>query len=621
MASATAKDPRPPAAPRGQSQWELIAREFRKRRLAVAASLMILFLVTVSIFAPLLANDRPICYVGVNRFEFLEAARTLRGAMGQVIEARTREPALQTKSENLTIAARARLEEIPTGAPPDMAARLGRLADRTLAALADSDRPRSLRELKDVRRRWSVDFPEAGFRPLIDAISQVLDVRTQQDKARTTMDDFPRTAGLQIRLMSAALPATSAAKVRELGQRILQTFREPDPAKQTEELRSHQQDVRSTVEGLDAELLVRTRWPVFASLIGSDIAFLVANLMLLAWPVWSRVLRRWEGPAGDGANAWWPAAILVGLPLVCGLTWWLVVPQRVDRTDYKSGVLGRDDLEKKAPVVFQSVVWPSVAYGLDEIDLVGKTRAPAWYKQAQANPDSKPISRWSGPHWLGTDELGRDILCRMIWGGRISLSVGIVAVAIYVSIGVVVGSLAGYFRGVCDLILSRIIEVVICFPAFFLILTIVAMIGPGLFNIMVVIGLTGWTGIARLVRGEFLRLVDQEFVLAGRALGYSPLRLIFRHVLPNALAPVLVSATFGVAGAILTESALSFLGLGITVPTPSWGGILADGRTALLRAPWLIHFPGLAIFLTITSYNLVGEALRDAADPRLRGSR
>ena len=209
----------------------------------------------------------------------------------------------------------------------------------------------------------------------------------------------------------------------------------------------------------------------------------------------------------------------------------------------------------------------------------------------------------------------------MIWGGRVSLSVGIVAVAIYVSIGIVVGAIAGYFRGVCDLILSRIIEVVICFPSFFLILTIVAMVGPGLLNIMVVIGLTGWTGIARLVRGEFLRLVDQEFVLAGRALGYTPFRLIFRHVLPNAMAPVLVSATFGVAGAILTESALSFLGLGISKPTPSWGSLLADGREALDHAPWLIHFPGLAIFITITAYNLIGEALRDAADPRLRGSR
>ena len=169
------------------------------------------------------------------------------------------------------------------------------------------------------------------------------------------------------------------------------------------------------------------------------------------------------------------------------------------------------------------------------------------------------------------------------------------------------------------MIVSRIIEVVICFPSFFLILTIVAFVGPSIFNIMVVIGVTGWTGVARLVRGEFLRLNEQEFVLAGRALGYSPLRIIFRHVLPNAMAPVLVSATFGVAGAILTESGLSFLGFGITVPKPSWGGILASGRDAIFRAPWLIYFPGFAIFLTITAYNLVGEAFRDAADPRLRG--
>ena len=228
---------------------------------------------------------------------------------------------------------------------------------------------------------------------------------------------------------------------------------------------------------------------------------------------------------------------------------------------------------------------------------------------------------WDGPHWLGTDSIGRDTLCRMIWGGRVSLSVGIVAVSIYVTIGIVIGSIAGYFRRIIDLLVSRVIEIVICFPSFFLILTIVAFAGPSIFNIMLVIGVTGWTGVARLVRAEFLRLGEQEFVLAGRALGYSPLRIIFRHVLPNALAPVLVSATFGVAGAILTESGLSFLGFGITVPKPSWGGILASGRDAINRAPWLIYFPGLAIFLTITAYNLVGEALRDAADPRLRGSR
>ncbi len=521
-----------PTRSRGQSQWELIAREFGKRRLAVVAACVILSLVTISIFAPLLANDRQLYYVGFNRFEYQEAARTLRGAIRQLSE-----------------------------------------------------------------------------------------LRSQSEPSPSKLKDLEQAARLQISLMSSVLPIEESVQLRDLGTRLIQTLSKPDAVLVASELKSLQRELRSDFDGRDVTLVTGPHWPVFASMIWSDIAFLVANILLLTCPIWSRVLRRWGGSANDGASSGWYVAVMIGLPLSCGLVWGGLVPQRVDRTNYKSGVLASDDGEKKAAVVFQSVVWPPVAFGLDENDLAGKTQPPAWYRRTKAGPAVVPLSRWSSSHWLGTDELGRDILCRMIWGGRVSLSVGIVAVAIYVTIGIVVGSLAGYFRGLCDLIVSRIIEVVICFPAFFLILTIVAMIGPGLFNIMVVIGLTGWTGIARLVRGEFLRLVDQEFVLAGRALGYSPLRLIFRHVLPNALAPVLVSATFGVAGAILTESALSFLGLGITVPTPSWGGILADGRSALSRAPWLIHFPGLAIFVTITSYNLVGEAFRDAADPRLRGSR
>ena len=521
-----------PTRSRGQSQWELIAREFGKRRLAVVAACVILSLVTISIFAPLIANDRPLYYVGFNRFEYQEAARTLRGAIGQLSE-----------------------------------------------------------------------------------------LRSQAEPSPSKLKDLEQATRLQVSLMSSALPAEQSIKLRDLGVRLVQTLSKPDAVLVASELKSLQRELRSDFDGRDVTLVTRTHWPVLASMIWSDIAFLVANVLVLTWPIWTRILRRWGGSANDGASTGWYVAVMIGLPLACGLAWGSLVPQRVDRTNYKSGVLASDDGEKKAAVVFQSVVWPPVTFGLDENDLAGKTQPPAWYRRAKSGPAVVPLSRWSSQHWLGTDELGRDILCRMIWGGRVSLSVGIVAVAIYVTIGIVVGSLAGYFRGMCDLIVSRIIEVVICFPAFFLILTIVALIGPGLFNIMVVIGLTGWTGIARLVRGEFLRLVDQEFVLAGRALGYSPLRLIFRHVLPNALAPVLVSATFGVAGAILTESALSFLGLGITVPTPSWGGILADGRSALTRAPWLIHFPGLAIFVTITSYNLVGEALRDAADPRLRGSR
>ena len=224
----------------------------------------------------------------------------------------------------------------------------------------------------------------------------------------------------------------------------------------------------------------------------------------------------------------------------------------------------------------------------------------------------------SGDHLLGTDAQGRDVLSRMIFGARISLSVGFVAVSIYVAIGILMGALAGYYGGWIDMVISRLIEVMICFPTFFLILAILAFIGPSIYNIMIVIGITGWTGIARLVRGEILKLKSQDFVIAAEASGSSDLRIIFRHLLPNSLAPVLVSATFGVAAAILVESSLSFLGFGVPPHVPSWGGILSESQEFMDVAWWLTLAPGFAIFLTITAYNLVGESLRDAIDPRMR---
>ncbi len=224
----------------------------------------------------------------------------------------------------------------------------------------------------------------------------------------------------------------------------------------------------------------------------------------------------------------------------------------------------------------------------------------------------------SPTHLLGTDTLGRDVLSRVIYGARISLLVGFVAVGLATLIGVLVGALAGYYGGVVDAVLMRLVDLMLCFPTLFLILAVIAVLGPSIWNIMVVIGVTGWMGVARLVRAEFLSLREREFVVAARALGASDARLIWRHLLPNALTPVMVSATLGVAGAILTESALSFLGLGVQAPTPSWGNILTMGKDNLEIAWWLSVFPGLAILVTVMSYNLLGEGIREAIDPRLR---
>lgn len=533
MSSATADDQAATSPPGGavsavsiadaNDQWSLVWKTFRRNRPAVLGVALISLLVTAAVFAPFLANGKPLWYRGYNRFQYQDAYRTLNY----------------------------------------------------------------------LTTRWGVPQADNAAVPPTES--------SPAEGAGSATLDIPTVMRLQVGIMRESL---STELGTQLQQKVEEFVDQPLSERAAGSV-AMKKLMRETYDPRKIQYVTRTLSPVIHSLVWWEIFCMTAVVVLFLMPVWNRFLPRERSLRGISPAARWRLGILVGLPLLASFSWWYAVPERLDRTPYSRGVpVSADPAQlQSAPFVYETVVRAPIPYDLDANDLDRKHAPPSW------------------EHLLGTDAVGRDVMSRMIWGGRVSLSVGLVAVSINVIIGVIVGAVAGYFRGVWDLVISRIIEIVICFPSFFLILTIVAFMGPSIFNIMIVLGLIGWTGVAQLVRGEFLRLGEQEFILAARALGFSPLRIIFLHVLPNAMAPVLVSATFGVAGAILTESALSFLGLGITVPRPSWGGILASGREAIRLAPWLIYFPGLVIFVTITSYNLVGETLRDAADPRMRGRR
>jgi len=240
--------------------------------------------------------------------------------------------------------------------------------------------------------------------------------------------------------------------------------------------------------------------------------------------------------------------------------------------------------------------------------------------QFPANPNATDLHQKLQPpslqHWLGTDNLGRDVLSRMLHGSYISLTVGFVAVAVSLLVGVLVGAIAGYFGGWIDNVIMRVVDAIMCFPMFFLILSAVALLGPSLFNVIVVIGLVSWTGTARLVRAEFLTLRESQYVTAARNLGQRPPAIIFRHLLPNAASTIFVTAVLGIPDAILTEAGLSYLGFGVQPPQATWGNIIAEGKSYILDAWWLILFPGIAIFVAALVFFLAGDALRRAANTK-----
>lgn len=247
----------------------------------------------------------------------------------------------------------------------------------------------------------------------------------------------------------------------------------------------------------------------------------------------------------------------------------------------------------------ERAIFPPIPYRPNQIDL------------------TDPFATPSPEHWLGTDKLGRDVMAGIVHGARISLSIGFVAVGIAVVIGVSLGALAGFFGGWIDLVISRVFELMLAIPTFFLLITIAAFLRPSIFYTMIIIGLTSWVGIARFTRNEFLKVRSLDYVTAATALGLPDRRIMFRHILPNALAPVLVSVVLGIAAAILVESGLSFLGIGVPADSVTWGSILNEARSNTF-AWWLAVFPGAAIFIAVIAYYVVGEGLRDALDPRLK---
>lgn len=357
-------------------------------------------------------------------------------------------------------------------------------------------------------------------------------------------------------------------------------------------------EIEPRFETKKVQLVARYYFPVFRSLRPLDILFII----LFIAAVVQCVLRRHSPPT------WRRAGWVTVLAVLAAAVWSLAVPRKF----VPEGYYKFEDAEQKLAWLIPDVsfvVFPPIRYGETEGIFADVEQKPTWL----VPPDRR------GPryHVLGTDTQGRDVLSRMIYGARIAMMIGFVAVSIYITIGVIVGACAGFFRGRIDMVISRFIEVVICFPVLFLIVIVLAYLPPSIINVMVVLGLTGWTSVARLTRGEFLRIVNLDYVSAIQALGGSNVRIIFRHILPNGVGPVLVVASFGIAAAILVESALSFLGLGVPQPFASWGSLLYEGRDNW-SSWWLTVFPGFAIFLTVTAWNLFGEGLRDAIDPRLK---
>ena len=559
-------EPTAPAAPAySKDYWDLVLDQLRRRPSVWISLALLALLYATAIYAPLLAGDRPLLLSATNAVSYGKAQRSISGIV------------LGFKGL------------VESGAPAEKLAQ----------------------ERAGIAQRVETMLEQLG--PGDRAVPEELLARVDEAVAAAGRGD-------------AEAAKTAAAAAGELARRVKNELAVPAPGAAAE-------------PGQTVVLRERTTFPAFDAVDRLELYFMGLWLLVMGWPLWNRavngLLLRGDRERIRRARRK-KALVLVLLPLLPLAVWRGGAESALSTSPYKLGLTGGE-------IAAARVVLPPVPFGLAEQNDGEFFRPPTWrhdaeiseegeyVRGARANraatiegfrPPPRPVDVLAGEpprnapqrHPLGTDSVGRDLLARMIWGGRVSLQVGLVSTLFLAVIGTIVGALAGFYGGKIDLLLSRVIEIFQCFPPLFLILIIVAFIGPSLMTIMVVLGLTRWTGVARLVRGEFLRLRTLDFVVASEALGVRRRRTIFRHVLPNAIGPVLVISTFSVASGILIESTLSFLGFGVSLPIPSWGSLLTESASA--EYWWIQIFPGLMIFLTVTLYNLLGEGVADALDPR-----
>jgi len=613
--------------------WDLVFEQLGRRKLFKIALSILTLLYGAAAFAPLLVSDKPYVIEAVDLKGFEGTVRLVRPSVqGMESAVRQTEAAYGASVVGKDRAAPTRSVAFAR----DLSAARGTLAKlrRSLPAPEQGPALEVERHIEDAARAFGIDAPY--FAGLQRAGQFDASIETRSDALPTW--GGPLDEG-------AALKALADANL--LARTLPKALAPWHPA-------------RPEAGGVD--LLGIRSYALARSLRTYEVALMALWVLWATWPLWNRAVNglvlRGDRERIRRARRLKLAGV-VSLALCVGFVWRANVGvgrQGLDVSPYKEGLAcgtmflvadGRTLREATEVAAHRGrVVWAPVAYGYAETQVVEKFRPPTWDDESEidaakgllVHPDWAPhpappgsrealVVRGGEPqpnawnrHLAGTDDLGRDIFGRMIWGSRVSLSVGIVSATLLTLIGVLMGSLAGYFGGRIDLTIMRLIEVLQSIPSFFLILMAMAFtdkeVVPPIFAIVVVIGLVSWTGVARLVRGEFLRLREQEFVIAARALGFSSARTIFRHVLPNALSPVLVAAAFAVAAGILIESAISFLGFGVQLPDASWGSLVNDSRNQ--KHWWIQVFPGLLIFITVTCYNLVGDAVRDALDPKQR---